>query len=163
MLSRRLPFASPWGLRLLTFGTFWERKRAATSVSLSFCQCSMSSVFRPRDSRGVTHCSKRTSIRYDTLLRDLRHITLTLALALHYTTSIQQQSCSRAASSVAPYHRRISSSSTVLHASPPCIVPRLVRGSIGSSGSTNKSASFSTWGMETSRFGPNTMRLFLLL
>jgi hypothetical protein len=136
------------------------------SCDVSFAQfLSMFNVVRvstTRLTRG-THCSKRTSIRYDTLLRDLRHITLTLALALHYTTSIQQQSCSRAASSVAPYHRRISSSSTVLHASPPCIVPRLVRGSIGSSGSTNKSASFSTWGMETSRFGPNTMRLFLLL
>jgi ankyrin repeat protein len=46
-----------------------------------------------------------------------------------------------------------------VYASPPCIVPRFVRGKIGSS--TRKSASISTWGMETCRFGLDFVQLLL--
>jgi hypothetical protein len=51
----------------------------------------------------------------------------------------------------------MSSSSTALNVSPPYAVPRLVRGKIGRS-STSEYASFSMWGMETCRYGIPCMR-----
>jgi hypothetical protein len=100
----------------------------------------------------------RRSMRYDTLLSIYGIYLLPLhCIVLHYPTRIQQQSCPSAASSVKPKHRQIYSSSTAMHASPPCIVLRLVRGKIGGS-STNKSASFSTWGTETCRCGLMSIR-----
>jgi hypothetical protein len=110
-----------------------------------------------------TYKTKRIdTVRYTLLLiriyfHPLRYI------ALHYTlTRIQHQACSGIASSAQPRRRRISSCSTALHASPHCIVPRLVRGQIGGS-STNKYASFSTWGMETCRCGLRSIRADLLI
>jgi hypothetical protein len=74
---------------------------------------------------------------------------------------LQQQLCPRAASSVPPLHRRISCSNIVINASPPCIVPGLVRGSIGRR-SISKSASFSTSDVETCRCGMRSTRNNLL-
>jgi hypothetical protein len=74
-----------------------------------------------------------------------------LSITLLSFNSNIHQSCPRAVASVPPWHRRISSSSTAINASPPCTAPGFARGKIGRS-STGESASFSTWGMETCRF-----------
>jgi hypothetical protein len=74
----------------------------------------------------------RLTLRYGIYLRPLNYT------ALHYPhstpTAIMPKSCiicSAVALSAAPLHRQLSNFSTVLLASPPCIVPGLVRGKIG--------------------------------
>jgi hypothetical protein len=94
--------------------------------------------------------------RYSPLTRSCTRYCLTFGPVV----PLQVQSCSGAASSAEPKHRRLSRCNTALSASPPCIVPRIVRERIGRS-STRKSASFSTWGTETCRCGVLTIRGYL--